>query len=507
MQINQSRRDFLASASLAAVGAAGLLGARRSLADEAPPETTTIRLIFDPVTPGICFAPQYVAEEFLRAEGFTDVRYVPVAAEAQHAADARCAARSDFRLSSAPTAVVCHRPGACRSPCLSGLHAGCYRAVRATSRSARITRPEGQERRHPDAWAQRRAPVPVDHGRVRRARPRRGHRMGRLPNAERHGAVRPRERSMPSSAFRPSRRSCAPEQIGHVILNTHHRQAMVAVLLLHAGRQPGVRPEHPVATKRVLRAILKAADLCSPSRSAPRDGWSMAGFAALRLRAPDAPRMSPTRLARYDPEDTHALLRAAAARGGMIKHSPNEILAEGTDWRFLERAQARAEGVSHAPALVIALGLLAWPALALAHEAKHEQHEERLPTIGAAPDFALTSQDGARGDARGAARQGRRGDVHLHLLPRRLPDAHRQDGAGAGRAGRGFRQQDRLRLDHRRSGARHARGAERVRGGVRGQPRGLELPHRRAGGGAARWRTATAWPWPRRRTARSTTPC
>ena len=45
--------------------------------------------------------------------------------------------------------------------------------------------------------------------------------------------------------------------------------------------------------------------------------------------------------------------------------------------------------------LVIALGLLAWPAPALAHEAKHARREERLPTIGAAPDFALTSQDGA----------------------------------------------------------------------------------------------------------------
>jgi protein SCO1/2 len=44
--------------------------------------------------------------------------------------------------------------------------------------------------------------------------------------------------------------------------------------------------------------------------------------------------------------------------------------------------------------LLIALGLLVWPALA--HEAKHEQPEERLPTIGAAPDFALTSQDGAQ---------------------------------------------------------------------------------------------------------------
>jgi protein SCO1/2 len=43
---------------------------------------------------------------------------------------------------------------------------------------------------------------------------------------------------------------------------------------------------------------------------------------------------------------------------------------------------------------LIALGLLAWPPLAPAHEAEH-QEEQRLPTIGAAPDFTLTSQDGA----------------------------------------------------------------------------------------------------------------
>jgi protein SCO1/2 len=39
----------------------------------------------------------------------------------------------------------------------------------------------------------------------------------------------------------------------------------------------------------------------------------------------------------------------------------------------------------------LVLGMLAWSALAPAHEAGPE---ERLPTIGAAPDFALTSQDG-----------------------------------------------------------------------------------------------------------------
>ena len=46
-------------------------------------------------------------------------------------------------------------------------------------------------------------------------------------------------------------------------------------------------------------------------------------------------------------------------------------------------------------ALVLMLGVLAWPALVQAHEVA-EDEEQRLPTIGAAPDFALISQDGAK---------------------------------------------------------------------------------------------------------------
>ena len=45
------------------------------------------------------------------------------------------------------------------------------------------------------------------------------------------------------------------------------------------------------------------------------------------------------------------------------------------------------------PALISMLALLTSPTLVDAHEAGQE--EQRLPTIGAAPDFALTSQDGA----------------------------------------------------------------------------------------------------------------
>ena len=72
MQSTQSRRRFLAT--LSSAGVAGLDWCTPiRLPQEAPPETTTVRFA---KIPGICIAPQYVADELLRAEGFTDIRYV-----------------------------------------------------------------------------------------------------------------------------------------------------------------------------------------------------------------------------------------------------------------------------------------------------------------------------------------------------------------------------------------------------------------------------------------------
>src|SRR6516162_11195389 len=67
----QTRRRFLTSLSMA--GAAGLLRPPRALAGDGAPETTTVRIQM----PGLCVIPSlYIAEERLRAEGFTDIRYV-----------------------------------------------------------------------------------------------------------------------------------------------------------------------------------------------------------------------------------------------------------------------------------------------------------------------------------------------------------------------------------------------------------------------------------------------
>src|SRR5690348_14223945 len=78
MPVVQSRRRFLTdialtgAAGLGGVAAVGLGTGKESLAAEPAPEITTIRFGKDPVT---CIAPQ-VADDLLRAEGFTDIRYV-----------------------------------------------------------------------------------------------------------------------------------------------------------------------------------------------------------------------------------------------------------------------------------------------------------------------------------------------------------------------------------------------------------------------------------------------
>src|ERR1700734_2313586 len=104
MAIMQSRRRFVANAAIAGVGGFGALGAissggGRSLAAEPPPETTTVRLSR---IPSICIAPQYIVGDLLHAEGFTEIRYVPLPAATEHEQLAR--GEADFSLHfAAPT--------------------------------------------------------------------------------------------------------------------------------------------------------------------------------------------------------------------------------------------------------------------------------------------------------------------------------------------------------------------------------------------------------------------
>lgn len=71
------RRAFLRRG--AAGAAAAFFAARPSrVAAEPPPEITKLRIVREP---SICIAPQYAAEELLKAEGFVDVEYVQTQSE------------------------------------------------------------------------------------------------------------------------------------------------------------------------------------------------------------------------------------------------------------------------------------------------------------------------------------------------------------------------------------------------------------------------------------------
>jgi NitT/TauT family transport system substrate-binding protein len=91
MRIPQSRRQFLTGLSWAC--ASGLFGAPSALAVEGLLETTTVRFA---KIPRICNAPQYVAEELLRAEGFAEIRYVDLPAAGAPAVDGDAHGTVDF---------------------------------------------------------------------------------------------------------------------------------------------------------------------------------------------------------------------------------------------------------------------------------------------------------------------------------------------------------------------------------------------------------------------------
>jgi NitT/TauT family transport system substrate-binding protein len=94
--------------------------------------------------------------------------------------------------------------------------------------------------------------------------------------------------------------------------------------------------KHPVATKRVLRAILKAADLCvtEPRRVAQLmvDGGFVANYDYALQTMADVPY---ARWREYDPEDTLRFYALRLHEAGIITSTPNKIIAEGTDWRFV----------------------------------------------------------------------------------------------------------------------------------------------------------------------------
>jgi NitT/TauT family transport system substrate-binding protein len=332
-----TRRAFLGGLTLA--GTAGLLGLRpRPVAAEPPPETTRLRLAH---TPAICLAPHYVAEVLLQAEGFTDVQYVKVSSDVE-SAKALTTGHLDFNLYAASHAAFRLDAG---DPflLLAGLHVGCYELF-GTDRVRTIRDLQGKTVALPQPLgstphillASMAAYVGLD--------PHRDIQWVIHPPAE---SIRLLAEGQIDAylAFPPEPQELRAKHIGHVVVNTGtDRPWSQYFCCMLAGRRAFVQ-QYPVATKRWLRALFKAAELCAqePDRAArllvekgytPRYDYALQSLQELPYK----------RWREYDPEDAVRFYALRLHEVGMITSTPQKIIAQGTDWRFLNELKRELKG-------------------------------------------------------------------------------------------------------------------------------------------------------------------
>jgi len=123
---------------------------------------------------------------------------------------------------------------------------------------------------------------------------------------------------------------------GHVIVSTAaDRPWSQYFCCMLSGNRDYVR-NYPVATKRALRAILKATDLCAtdPARAARQivdRGFTPRYDYALQTLSENFY----DKWRDYDAEDTLRFYALRLHEAGLIKSIPQKIIADGTDWRFL----------------------------------------------------------------------------------------------------------------------------------------------------------------------------
>jgi NitT/TauT family transport system substrate-binding protein len=105
--------------------------------------------------------------------------------------------------------------------------------------------------------------------------------------------------------------------------------------------------EHPVATKRALRAILKANDLCATDPEQVGRLYVERGFVAAPHRDFVVQAMRELPYARwrdYDAEDTVRFQSLRLHEAGLVRLSPTKIIAQGTDWRFINELKKELKG-------------------------------------------------------------------------------------------------------------------------------------------------------------------
>jgi NitT/TauT family transport system substrate-binding protein len=322
-----SRREFLVRSS--AIAAAGVLGLRHGHAHaELPPETSHVRFAHSPF---ICAAPIYLAEQFLAMEGISKWEYLPVGSRT--AIDALASGRVDIALWNAPE-LLPHLDTGRQVVVLAGLHGGCYQLF-----------VHDRVRAVPDLRGKRAAIHYFGSG---------DHVL--LSTMLAYVGIDPQQhviwmtgKDMRNAmdlfaegkadafvAYAQEPAELRLRKAGRVIVDTAQDRPWFQYFCCMIAANREFLERNPVATKRALRAIVKAADVCAS------DPQGVARFLAAKQYETRYPiglevmqGVDYSRWRDANPEDTLRFYALRLREVGMIKSRPEQLIAQGTDWRFL----------------------------------------------------------------------------------------------------------------------------------------------------------------------------
>lgn len=325
--MNEHRRALVKA--LAAAGVAGL-GAPFAIAAP-PPETSRIRLV---KFPSICQAPVYIAEDLLRAEGFTDISYVdgaPFAAGPKTYEILSDGAVDIAVQFAAPLAMAIDR--GLDITVIGGIHPGCFELFTGPDvRSVKDLKGKtvcvfGNESPQHTFLASIATSVGLDPGRdidwVYHP-PVQGKQM--LAEGRISGYL----------GFPPDPQELRDRKIGRMLLSSTIDKPWSQYFCCMAAANRDWARKHPVATKRALRALLKASELCAADPDTAARAYIATGYKVNPEYARQALReLTFTRWRELNAEETLRFYSLRLREAGMVKSAPQKIIEQGTDWRYL----------------------------------------------------------------------------------------------------------------------------------------------------------------------------
>jgi NitT/TauT family transport system substrate-binding protein len=313
---------------------------------EPPPETKTIRLIYDPDDGGaLCYAPTWVAADLLRAEGFTDVRFVKMIEKTNVEPPTLAAGQADMSGVFGPDLIMGVDAGL---PVvgLAGLHGGCLELV--GSERVRTIRDLNGKKIAVSALGV------TDHLFIANMLAY----IGMNPRKDVQWVVHEPPESIrllaqgkvdALLAFPPMPQQLRAKKIGHVLLRTAEDPpwSQYICCMLVASKQ--FVQNSPVATKRAIRAVLKSDQLCmsEPERSARflvDKKLTLGASYQETLQTLKDVRYGPV-WREYDPESALVFHALRMRENGFIKSTPQEDHRPGHRLALPRRAEEGIEGV------------------------------------------------------------------------------------------------------------------------------------------------------------------